>query len=69
MCEIPLNKFEKHDLVIKLRRDGHIYRDIAHIAHVSIRDIKPILKKYERKLETKKGEENNQYNQKTNSAF
>jgi len=59
----PLNKFEKHDLVIKLHSEGKTYREIAHIAHVSLRDIKPILKKYERKLETKK--ENNPSNQKT----
>ena len=61
---IPLNKFEKRDLVIKLYKEGQTYRDIAHIAHVSLRDIKPILKKYEQK-ETKR-EANNQSNQKTN---
>jgi hypothetical protein len=44
MSEIPLDKFEKSDLVIKLHNQGHTYRDIAHIAHVSVRDIKPILK-------------------------
>lgn len=49
MFEIPLNKFEKRDLVIKLHNEGKTYREIAHIAHVSIRDIKPILKEYERK--------------------
>jgi hypothetical protein len=57
---IPLNKFEKRDLVIKLHKEGKTYSEIAHIAHVSLRDIKPILKKYERNLETKKGEVNNQ---------
>ena len=56
----PLNKFEKRDLVIKLHKEGKTYSEIAHIAHVSLRDIKPILKKYERKVETKKGEVNNQ---------
>jgi len=58
---IPLNKFEKHDLILKLLSEGKTYRDICHIAHVSSRDIKPIAKEYERKkrLETKK-EENNQ---------
>lgn len=58
---IPLNKFEKHDLVIKLHKEGKTYREICHNARISPRDIKPILKKYERKkrLETKK-EENNQ---------
>jgi hypothetical protein len=60
MASIPLNKFEKCDLVIKLHKEGKTYSEIAHIAHVSLRDIKPILKKYERKLETKKGEVNNQ---------
>ena len=63
MASIPLNKFEKHDLVIKLHKEGKTYSEIAHIAHVSVRDIKPILKKYERKLETKKEEENNQSSQ------
>ena len=56
---ISLNKFEKRDLVIKLHNEGKTYSEIAHIAHVSLRDIKPILKKYERKLEFKK-EENHQ---------
>jgi hypothetical protein len=55
---IPLNKFEKRELVVKLHKEGKTYSEIAHIAHVSLRDIKPILKKYERKLETKKGENN-----------
>jgi hypothetical protein len=61
MSEIPLNKFEKRDLVIRLLNEGKTYRDICHIVHVSARDIKPIAKEYERKkrLETKK-EENNQ---------
>ena len=58
---ILLNKFEKHDLILKLLSEGKTYRDICHIVHVSARDIKPIAKEYERKkrLETKK-EENNQ---------
>ena len=62
MFEIPLNKFEKRDLVIKLHKKGKTYREIAHIAHISLRDIKPILKKYEQQktLETKKEETNNQ---------
>jgi len=56
-----LNQREKQELIIKLRKEeGKTYREIAHIAHVSVRDIKPTLKKYERKLQTKKGEENNQ---------
>ena len=62
MSEIPLNKFEKRDLIIKLHKEGKTYRDICSIGHVSPRDIKPILKEYERKkrLENKKGKENNQ---------
>jgi hypothetical protein len=59
---IPLNKFEKHDLILKLLCEGKIYRDICHIAHVNPRTIKPIEKEYERKkrLENKKGELKNQ---------
>ena len=54
MSEIPLNKFEKRDLILRLLKEGKIYREICHIAHVSPRDIKPIAKEYERKkrLET-----------------
>jgi transposase len=56
-----LNQWEKQELIIKLRKEGgKTYREIAHIAGVSLRDIKPTLRKYERKLQTKKGEENNQ---------
>ena len=47
---LPLNKFEKRDLVISLHKKGHAYRNIAHLAHVSVRDIKPILKAYEKKM-------------------
>ena len=57
---IPLKKFEKCDLIIKLHKEGKTYSERAHIAHVSLRDIKPTLKKYERKLENNKGKENNQ---------
>ena len=62
MSEIPLNKFEKQDLVLRLLKEGKTYREICSIAHVSPRDIKPIEKEYYRKkrLETKKGKENNQ---------
>ena len=49
MSEIPLNKFEKRDLILRLLKEGKIYRDICRIAHVSPRDIKPIAKEYERK--------------------
>jgi hypothetical protein len=57
----PLNQQEKQELIIKLRKEeGKTYREIAHIARVSLRDIKPTLRKYERKLQTKKVEENNQ---------
>ena len=55
--EFPiLNKFEKQDLVIKLHKEGKTYREIAHIARVSVRDIKPILKT-EQKLGTNKRKE------------
>jgi hypothetical protein len=57
MFEIPLNKFEKRDLVIKLHNEGHTYREICHMAHVSPRDIKPILKKSEQNIETIKRKE------------
>ena len=49
MSEIPLNKFEKRDLILRLLKEGKVYREICHIAHVSPRDIKPIAKEYERK--------------------
>jgi hypothetical protein len=55
-----LNQREKQELIIKLRKDGKTYREIAHSAKVSLREIKPTLKKYERKLQIKKREENNQ---------
>ena len=59
MSEIPLNKFEKRDLILRLLKEGKIYREICHLAHVSPRDIKPIAKEYERKkrLETNKRKE------------
>ena len=50
----PLNQWEKQELIIKLRKEGKTYREIDHIAGVSLRDIKPTLRKYERKLQTKK---------------
>ena len=49
MSEIPLNKFEKRDLILRLLKEGKTYREICHIAHVSPREIKPIAKEYERK--------------------
>ena len=65
MSEIPLNKFEKRDLILRLLKEGKTYREICHIAHVCPREIKPIAKEYERKkrLENNKGKENNQYGQ------
>ncbi len=59
MSEIPLNKFEKRDLILRLVKEGKTYREICHIAHVSPRDIKPIAKEHERKkrLETNKRKE------------
>ena len=54
MSEIPLNKFEKRDFILRLLKEGKTYREICQILHVSPRDIKPIAKEYERKkrLET-----------------
>ena len=49
MSKIPLNKFEKRELILRLLKEGKTYREICHIAHVSPRDIKPIAKEYERK--------------------
>ena len=65
MSEIPLNKFEKRDLILRLLKEGKIYREICRIAHVSPRDIKPIAKEHERKkrLETDIMKENNQSSQ------
>ena len=65
MSEIPLNKFEKRDLILRLLKEGKTYREICYIVHVSPRDIKPIAKEYERKkrLEHNKGKENNQSTQ------
>ena len=44
MSEIPLNKFEKRDLILRLLKEGKTYREKCHIAHVAPRDIKPIAK-------------------------
>lgn len=41
-----MNKYEKENLVVALRRQGKNYRDISKLAQISIRDIKPILDKY-----------------------
>ena len=61
MSEIHLNKFEKHDLVIRLLKEGKTYREICHIAHIAPRDIKLISKKYKQqtRLEQNKKENNN----------
>ena len=61
MSEIPLNKFEKHALVIRLLKEGKTYREICHIAHIAPRDIKLISKKYkqQKRLEQNKKENNN----------
>ena len=62
MSEIPLNKFEKRDLILRLLKEGKTYRDICRIAHVSPRDIKPIAKEYDKKkrLVTNKRRRNTQ---------
>jgi hypothetical protein len=61
MSENHLNKFEKHDLVIRLLKEGKTYREICHIAHIAPRDIKLISKKYKQqtRLEQNKKENNN----------
>jgi hypothetical protein len=61
LSEVPLNKFEKHALVIRLLKEEKTYREICHIAHIAPRDIKRIAKEYERKkrLESKKREQKN----------
>ena len=64
MSEIPLNKFEKLDLILRLLKERKTYRDICRIAHVSPRDIKPIAKEYERK----KRLENNKRKEKKNQT-
>ena len=68
MSEIPLNKFEKRDLILRLLKEGKTYREICHIAHVSPRDIKPIAKEYERKkrLENNKRKEISKNSQQKN---
>ena len=65
MSEIPLTKFEKRDLILRLLKEGKTYRDICRIAHVSPRDIKPIAKEYERK----KRLENNKRKEKKNQTI
>jgi hypothetical protein len=67
MSEIHLNKFEKHDLVIRLLKEGKTYREICHIAHIAPRDIKLISKKYkqQKRLEQNKKENNNNNNNKS----
>src|SRR5918993_4523804 len=65
MSEIPLNKFEKHDLILRLLSEGKTYRDICHIAHTSPRDIKPIAKEYERKKRLETNSENKKSSTKT----
>jgi hypothetical protein len=56
MFEVPLNKFEKEKKVIELHKDGKTIRQIAPEVHKNFRDIKKIIKTYERKkeLETKR---------------
>ena len=62
MSEIPLNKFEKHALVIRLLKERKTYREICHIPHIAPRDVKSISKKYEqqKRLENNKRKKNNQ---------
>ena len=39
MYEIPLNKFEKRNLVIKLHKEGKTYREICHMARVGAKKL------------------------------
>ena len=32
MSEIPLNKFEKRDLILRLLKEGKTYREICHFS-------------------------------------
>jgi hypothetical protein len=41
-----LNRFDQEELVVELRNQGKTYREIAKLAQISPRDIKPILDKY-----------------------
>ena len=63
--EFPiLNKFEKEQKVIELHKQGKTYKEISIQAHKNFRDIKKIIKAYERKKELQaKREENNQSSQ------
>jgi hypothetical protein len=42
-----MNLEEKKNLVIQLHKEGKTQREIAHLAHMSIRDISRIIRKFE----------------------
>jgi hypothetical protein len=68
MSNISLNKFEKHDLVIRLLAEGKTYREICHIAHVSPRDIKKINQANEKKVRLQNKNETQEGNIQTKTA-
>jgi hypothetical protein len=41
------SRYQREQLIVRLYREGKSYRDIAKEVRVSVRDIKPVLKKYE----------------------
>jgi hypothetical protein len=42
-----MNLEEKKDLVIQLHKEGKTQREIAQVAHMSVRDISKIIRKFE----------------------
>lgn len=61
MSDVPLNKFEKEKKVIEWYLEGKTYREISKL-HITFRDIKKIIKAYEKKVRLQnKKEENNQF--------
>ena len=63
-----LTREEKDKLIRDLYDQGKTYKEIAREARVSVRDIKPVLEKAQRKreielgIETQEGEENRRNN-------
>ena len=61
--EMVLTRQEKEKLILDLYNEGRTYKQIAEIARVSPRDIKPVIEKAEKEREKELGinsqEENN----------
>jgi hypothetical protein len=51
---IPLNKFEKEQMVIELHEQEKTIRQIAPIVRMSFRDISKKIKQYDKNQTTKK---------------